>query len=68
MCRTQSCRGTWLTILGDLKKTFLGGVRSAVEKEIEWIDERVAGGDRMREEWERRCEPEEPAEAAEPGS
>jgi len=41
--------------LGDLKKTFLGGVRSALEKEIEWVDERVAGGDRMREEWEQRC-------------
>jgi hypothetical protein len=52
--------------LGDLKKTFLGGVRSALEKEIEWIDERVAGGDRMREEWERRCHRDEPAGDAEP--
>jgi len=54
--------------LGELNKTFLNGVRSAVEKEIEWIDERVAGGDRMREDWARRCEREKPAEAGEPVS
>lgn len=54
--------------LGDLNKTFWNGVRSAVDKEVEWTDERVAGGDRMREEWERRCEKEEPAETAEPAS
>jgi hypothetical protein len=54
--------------LGDLKKTFLGGVRSALDKEIEWIDERVAGGDKLREEWKRRCQANEPAEAAEPAS
>ena len=52
--------------LGDLNKTFWSAVRSAVEKEIEWIDDRVAGGDRMREEWERRCHQDNPAEAAEP--
>ena len=54
--------------LGDFKKTVLSGVRSAVEKEIEWIDERVAGGDRLREEWERRCEPEKPTETGESAS
>jgi hypothetical protein len=37
--------------LGDLKKSFLSVLRTAVDKEIEWIDERVAGGDRLREEW-----------------
>jgi hypothetical protein len=52
--------------LGDLKKKFLDGVRSGIEREIEWIDERVAGGDRMREEWKNRCNQEEPPEAAEP--
>lgn len=54
--------------LGDLKKTFLGGVRSALEKEIEWIDERVAGGDKLREEWQSRCHADQPAEATEPAS
>jgi hypothetical protein len=39
--------------LGDLKKNFWGGLRSLIDKEIEWIDARVAGGDRMREEWRR---------------
>jgi hypothetical protein len=42
--------------LGDLKKSFLNVLRTAVDKEIEWIDERVAGGDRMREEWREACE------------
>ena len=40
--------------LARLKKNFWGGVRSAVEKELQWIDERVAGGDRLREEWRQR--------------
>ena len=39
--------------LGELKKNFLGGVRWLIEKEIKWVDERVAGGDRLREEWRR---------------
>ncbi len=52
--------------LGDLKKSFLGGVRDAVDKEIAWIDERVAGGDKLREEWARRCQHERPTEGAEP--
>ena len=41
--------------LGDLKKNFWGGVRNCIDKEIEWIDERVAGGDKLREEWRERC-------------
>lgn len=40
--------------LAELKKSFLGGVRCVVDKELEWIDERVAGGDRLREEWRQR--------------
>lgn len=39
--------------LGELKKNFLGGVRWLIEKEIKWVDDRVAGGDRLREEWQR---------------
>jgi hypothetical protein len=43
--------------LAELKKNFWGGVRYVVDKELEWIDARVAGGDRLREEWqERRAE------------
>jgi hypothetical protein len=40
--------------LAELKKSFFGGVRTLVDKELEWIDARVAGGDRLREEWHRR--------------
>jgi hypothetical protein len=41
--------------LGDLKKAFLGQVRSAVDMEIDWINDRVAGGDKLREEWREKC-------------
>jgi hypothetical protein len=54
--------------LGDLKKKFLGGVRSALEQEIEWIDERVAGGDKLREAWQSRCHADQQAEATDPAS
>ncbi len=40
--------------LADFKKRFLGGVRCVVDRELEWIDARVEGGDRLREEWQRR--------------
>jgi len=41
--------------LGDLKKAFLEQVRSVVNLEIDWIEERVAGGDKLREEWREKC-------------
>jgi len=41
--------------VGDLKKAFLNQVRSIVDWELEWIDERVAGGDKIREEWREKC-------------
>ncbi|HVQ38118.1 MAG TPA: hypothetical protein VMS31_11330 [Pyrinomonadaceae bacterium] len=41
--------------LGDLKKSFLSTIRSFIEKDIEWVDARVSGGDRLREEWEAKC-------------
>jgi hypothetical protein len=47
--------------LAELKKRFLGGVRYIVDKDIEWIDARVAGGDRLREEWRKRQETNETA-------
>jgi hypothetical protein len=40
--------------LAGLKKNFVGGLRCALDKELEWIDARVAGGDRLREEWRKR--------------
>jgi hypothetical protein len=49
--------------LADFKKTFWGGVRSLVDKELEWIEERVEGGDRLREEWHRRRAQRESEEA-----
>lgn len=41
--------------LGDVKKAVLSTIRSAVDWEIEWIDDRVAGGDKLRDEWRERC-------------
>jgi hypothetical protein len=52
--------------LGDLKKAFWSNVRSAIDREISWIDDRVAGGDRLREEWKSACAKEEASAASEP--
>ena len=50
--------------LAELKKSFLSGVRCVVDKDIEWIDARVAGGDRLREEWRQRRSRQETSETA----
>ena len=42
--------------LADLKKSFLTSIRSLIDKDIEWVDARVAGGDRVREEWRQKCQ------------
>ena len=42
--------------LADLKKSILRELTTAFQWEIEWIDNRVAGGDRLREEWRAKCE------------
>ena len=42
--------------LGDLKKSFLKTVRTLIDKDIEWVDARVAGGDRVRAEWQQKWE------------
>lgn len=42
--------------VGDLKKAVLTQIRGAVDWEIGWIDDRVAGGDRLREEWRAKCQ------------
>jgi len=54
--------------LGDLKKSFLGTIRSLIDKDIEWVDARVAGGDRVREEWRQKCDRNKADEAPEPVS
>jgi hypothetical protein len=41
--------------LGEFNKSFLRNVRELIDKDIEWIDARVAGGDKLREEWKRAC-------------
>ena len=41
--------------VGDLKKAVLGSIRNCVDWEIGWIDDRLAGGDKLRDEWRERC-------------
>ena len=41
--------------LGDFKKAVLSNIRDGIDKDIEWINERVAGGDKLREEWREKC-------------
>ena len=52
--------------LGDLKKSFLTTIRSLIDKDIEWVDARVAGGDRVREEWQQKCNRDKSEGAPEP--
>jgi len=49
--------------VGDFKKAMLSSIRDAVDWEIDWVGERVAGGDRMREEWREKCRRESAADA-----
>ena len=41
--------------VGDLNKALLNQFRSLVDWEIRWTEDRVAGGDRMRDEWREKC-------------
>lgn len=50
----------------DLKKSFLRNVRTLIDKDIEWVDARVAGGDRVREEWQQKCNRQKSEGAPEP--
>jgi hypothetical protein len=55
--------------LGDLKKSFLTTVRTLIDKDIEWVEARVAGGDRVREEWKQKwesCKVDDAPDAPEP--
>jgi hypothetical protein len=54
--------------LGDLKKSFLTTIRSLIDKDIEWVEARVAGGDRVREEWRQKCNQDKSDEGPEPVS
>ena len=42
--------------VGEMKKNILGGVRWLIDKKIEWVEARVAGGDRLRHEWRHASE------------
>ena len=52
--------------VGDLKKSFLTTIRSLIDKDIEWVDARVAGGDKVREEWQQKCNRDKSEGAPEP--
>ena len=52
--------------LADLKKSFLTTIRSLIDKDIEWVDARVAGGDRVRAEWKQKYNRETSEGAPEP--
>ncbi|MGH9931899.1 MAG: hypothetical protein ACREA9_22090 [Pyrinomonadaceae bacterium] len=54
--------------LGDLKKSFLTTIRSLIDKDIEWVDARVAGGDKVREEWRQKCNRDKAEDASEPAN
>ena len=41
--------------VGDLKKAVLTNLRGAIDCETGWITDRVAGGDRLRDEWREKC-------------
>ena len=40
--------------LAKAEKNFWGSVRWLVDKELEWIDARMAGSDHLRDEWHKR--------------
>jgi hypothetical protein len=48
---------------GDFNKAVLNQIRDLVDWEIEWTDERVAGGDKLREEWRQKCQQQASADA-----
>jgi hypothetical protein len=42
--------------LAGLKKAVLTQLTTALQWEMEWIDDRVAGGDKLRDKWREKCE------------
>ena len=43
------------TVAG-INKALLGNLTNALRWQMEWIDDRVAGGDKMRDKWREKCE------------
>ena len=41
--------------VANINKALLGTLTNALRWEMEWIDDRVVGGDKMREEWREKC-------------
>jgi hypothetical protein len=39
-----------------LKKALLTQLITALQWDMEWIDDRVAGGDKLRDKWREKCE------------
>ena len=42
--------------LAGFKKAVLSQITTCLQWEMEWIDDRVAGGDKLREEWRAKCD------------
>ena len=40
----------------DFNKAILSQIRCLVDWEMQWTDDRVAGGDKLREEWRQKCQ------------
>src|SRR6266403_956432 len=36
-------------------RTFLSHIRDLIDWDISWVNDRVAGGDKLREEWREKC-------------
>jgi hypothetical protein len=53
--------------VADFDKAVLAQIRSFADCTSEWIDERVAGGDKLRDEWREKCRPTEAGATPEPG-
>jgi hypothetical protein len=53
---------------GDFNKAVLNQIRSLVDWEIQWTDDRVAGGDQMREEWRAKCQQEPSVDSTGPAA
>jgi hypothetical protein len=42
--------------LAAFKKAVLTQITTCLQWEMEWIDDRVAGGDKLRDKWREQCE------------
>ena len=41
--------------VADFKKSVIWTLRGVLDSEINWINDRVAGGDNLREQWREKC-------------